>query len=106
MSSFGNTSEPNPTQLVSFSIQVRKPKASEILSFHDVKSMTGKLGNHLSDLAKTSLSASCESLGGGGGGDLPGLGVLIRQDSKTGDPGAPGGAGTELATCCLSNCIC
>ena len=25
--------------------------------------MTGKLGNHLSDLAKTSLSASCESLG-------------------------------------------
>ena len=37
---------------------------------HDVKSMTGKLGNHLSDVAKTSLSASCESLSGGGGGDL------------------------------------
>ena len=81
MSSFGNISEPNPIQLVSFSIQVKKPKASEIPSFHDVKSMTGKLGNHLSDLQRH-LSPSCESLGGGGGGDLPGLGVLGRPSLK------------------------
>ena len=45
--------------------------------------MVGKLSNHLSDLAKTSLSPSYGSLGGGGGGgggggDLAGLGVLIR----------------------------
>ena len=44
--SFGKTSEPNPTQLVSFSIQVRKPSASE-LSFHDVKSMGGQTGQPL-----------------------------------------------------------
>ena len=40
--------------------------------------MVGKLGNHLSDLAKTSLSPSEGSLGGGGG-DLAGLGVLLQE---------------------------
>ena len=62
ISSFGNTSEPNPTQLVSFSIQVRKPNASEILSFHDVKVNDRQTRQPLVRFSKEHLSPHLASL--------------------------------------------